>query len=124
MKQLRAVLDEMLSPVLAERLVEAGHDVVAVKSIPELISRSDHDLLVEATAQERSLVTRNIKDFQRIAKDWKGAQRPHAGLIYLTPAIFPADTSLIGAVIHSLTAAATSGQLPEPDGALFLRRVS
>jgi hypothetical protein len=122
--KLRAILDEMFSPILAAQLVERGHDVVAVKALPRLIKTPDDELLVEATAQRRILVTRNIKDFEPIADAWQGLGHTHAGLIYLTSTTFPADASFLGAAVRSLTAAAQADQLPRPGEVLYLRRVS
>jgi predicted nuclease of predicted toxin-antitoxin system len=122
--KLRAMLDEMLSPVIAARLVDRGHDVVAVKAVAGLIGGSDEDLLIEAAAQERIVVTLDLKDFAVIDSSWKPAGRSHAGLIYLCTVTFPLDEGFVGAVVEALAAAAESDRLPVPDGAIFLRRVS
>jgi predicted nuclease of predicted toxin-antitoxin system len=121
---LRAMLDEMLPPVIAERLTAAGHDVVAVKAIPELIGDSDETLLVKAAAQQRILVTLDLADFAVIDEAWKASSQQHAGLIYISTATFRPGGDFVGAVVRSLTAAAETGGLPVPEGAMFLRRVS
>jgi len=122
-KHFRAMLDEMLPPVIAERLADAGHDVVAVKATADLIGQSDEDLLIEATRQERIFVTLDLTDFAVIDTAWKGAAgRAHVGLIYISTATFGQNSGFVGAVVRSLTAAAAAGKLPGPDTSVFLAR--
>lgn len=124
MTRLRALLDEMMPPAIAERLVTEGHDVVAVKKSPALISKPDHDILVAAAEQERILVTLNIRDFILIDSVWKQSGRAHHGLLYIHTSTIPLGNGFTGAVVRALTAAADAGRLPGPDQTMFLARAS
>jgi len=121
---IRALLDEMLAPAIAEQLNQRGHDVTAVKTSPGLIALSDEDLLAEATSDQRSLITLNVRDFVLIDRNWKAAGRAHAGLIYVMTSTFPQNRGFPGALVESLDAASKAGTLPDPDGVAFLARVS
>jgi hypothetical protein len=116
------MLDEMMPPAIADRLVDAGHDVIAVKATADLIGQSDEDLLIEATRQGRILVTLDLGDFAVIDLAWKAAGRSHAGLLYISTARFALNSGFVGAVVRSLAAAADTGKLPVPDAASFLTR--
>ncbi len=120
-RPLRALLDEMLPPVIADRLIAAGHDVIAVKAVPELTGRPDDVVLTEAAAQQRILVTLDLADFAKLDEGWKAAAREHRGLIYLSTRTFPLGGGFVGAVVQALDAAARNGTLPPPGGATFLR---
>jgi hypothetical protein len=121
---IRALLDEMLTPAIADQLNQRGHDVTAVKTSPGLIALSDEDLLAEATSDQRLLITLNVRDFVLIDRNWKAAGRAHAGLVYVMTSTFPQNRGFVGALVGSLDAASTSGALPDPDGTTFLARVS
>jgi predicted nuclease of predicted toxin-antitoxin system len=77
----RALLDEQLSPRIAELLRDAGYDVVAVAERTELVGSSDAVLFEVATREERALITNNIKDFRPLAAELLAEGREHAGLI-------------------------------------------
>jgi hypothetical protein len=115
------LLDEMLSPDIAEQLRRRGHDVVAVTERRELRATSDDDLLTEATKQSRALVTMNIRDLARIDTEWKSEGRPHAGIVLLPASAFPQDRRFVGKVVRALDTALRDGTVPGPDEALFLR---
>lgn len=80
---MRALLDEQLSPRIAELLREAGYDVVAVAERAELMGSSDAVLLEIAAAEGRAVITNNIKDFRPLAAEVLARGREHAGLILL-----------------------------------------
>ena len=61
--RVKLLLDEMLSPVIAARLRERGHDVEAVKG-SEHEELSDSDVMNLARAQGRAIVTNNLVDFR------------------------------------------------------------
>ncbi len=60
---------------------EAGHDVRAADEERELDGRGDEELLALAAAEQRVMVTFDVKDFPDIARSWAEAQRAHAGLV-------------------------------------------
>jgi predicted nuclease of predicted toxin-antitoxin system len=82
----RAILDEQLSPQIAELLRKAGYDVDAVADREDLVGRSDRIILEVARGEERAVVTNNIKDFRPLAAEWLAQGRVHAGLILLPSA--------------------------------------
>jgi hypothetical protein len=58
------LLDEMLSPVIAQQLRDRGHDVEAIAGHPVHGALSDRDVLDLARAQGRAVVTNNLVDFR------------------------------------------------------------
>lgn len=123
MSQGRAfLLDEMLSPAIAEQLRQRRHDAVAIVERPEWVSLPDTDVLAIASAESRCLVTCNVRDFAVLDADWKGQGRHHGGIICVATTAFPQDRSFVGAVVTSLDDAARDGRLPAEDELGFLVR--
>jgi len=85
----RLLLDEMHAPRVAARLRDRGHDAVAVKECAELVGMSDEDLLRVAAADERAVVTENVKDFAPLHQLIAAAGQRHSGLIFTHPRRFP-----------------------------------
>jgi len=79
----KALLDEQLSPQIAELLREAGCDVVAVTERDDLVGRSDRIILEVACSEGRAVITNNIKDFRPLAAERLAQGQTHAGLILL-----------------------------------------
>ncbi|MEI2621445.1 MAG: DUF5615 family PIN-like protein [Candidatus Nanopelagicales bacterium] len=73
------LLDEMLSPKIAEALRSAGVDVVSVSAEPNLRGLADSDVLDWAASEGRVLVTDNIKDFAVLNAQWAASPRKHPG---------------------------------------------
>lgn len=99
---MRLLLDEMISPRVAEVLRAAGHDVVAVAQDVGLRGIPDDALLENATAANRVLVTRNVADFARLHAQWGAEGRRHHGIAMVTEQGFPQNRSFIGALTASL----------------------
>ncbi len=79
---MRLLLDAHVSgPKVGRRLGEHGHDVRALDQEPALEGLDDEDVLALASAEQRILVTHNIRDFPDILREWAAAQRTHAGAI-------------------------------------------
>lgn len=80
---LRLLLDAHVSGKrVGRRLSEAGHDVRAADTEPDLFEgMDDHALLELAAREERILVSFNVKDFPAIAAQWASKGKGHAGLI-------------------------------------------
>ncbi len=77
--KVRLLLDENLSPKVAEALAkEGGVDVCHVRDRGLLEARDD-EVLEKAYAEDRILVTANVDDFLKLA----GAREMHAGIILL-----------------------------------------
>lgn len=76
---LRLLIDEDLSPLVAQRLREEdGIDAIAVRDRGKLGAK-DHEVLDLAFSENRILVTANVGDFRRLAS----ARDLHAGIVLL-----------------------------------------
>jgi hypothetical protein len=53
----------------------------ALDQEPALEGLEDDEVLALASAEQRILVTHNIRDFPGILREWAAAQRSHAGAI-------------------------------------------
>lgn len=60
---MKLLLDEMLSPDIAQRLRERGHDAQAIAT-SEYAELSDLDVLEVARSLQRAIVTNNVRDFR------------------------------------------------------------
>lgn len=108
---MKALLDEHLSPQIAELLRQRGQDVVAVADRTDLVGRSDRTILEVATTKLRAVVTNNVKDFRPLAAEWLARGHGHGGLILL-----PSSRTRTRAAVAAL-ADAIEGVLREhPDG--------
>jgi predicted nuclease of predicted toxin-antitoxin system len=74
----RLLLDEQLSPSIAQTLQHEGFDVCCLRD-RGLLKEEDHDLLEWAFGDDRILVTKNTEDFRRLALK----RELHAGLVLL-----------------------------------------
>ena len=118
----RLLLDEMLSPNIADQLIARGHDVVTVTQRPDLMAlRDDEPLLAAATAETRTIVTVNIGDFAALDIRWSAESREHAGIVFVATASFPQDRRFIAAVVRALGGAADNDALPGKSRTLYLR---
>lgn len=108
---MRALLDEQLSPILAQALRDRGLDVVAVSERPDLIGAGDRRLMEIATDEERAVVTNNIKDFRPLAAEFLVGGRVHGGLVLL-----PSARSRSKGAIGALATAIAGIMRDHPDG--------
>lgn len=100
---MRLLLDEMISPHIARELRELGHDVQAVKrDRPDLISRSDRELIRAMAAEHRVIVTNDIADFQAIHDQLLAADEAHAGMVFTVDAIMPRTKRTIPTWVEAL----------------------
>jgi predicted nuclease of predicted toxin-antitoxin system len=79
----KALLDEQLSPRIAELLRNRGHDVQAVTDRSDLAGQSARVILEVAAAEDRAVITNNVKDFRPLAAERLARGESHAGLILL-----------------------------------------
>ena len=96
---MKLLLDEHISPRVADALRTNGHDVVAVAEFSGLRAADDETILNAATVAGRAVVTHNFADFLAIAAEWTGAGRSHAGIV-LVPVGFQRQG--VGAYISAL----------------------
>jgi predicted nuclease of predicted toxin-antitoxin system len=112
------LLDEMYPPSLAQRLRDAGHDVLAVLDIQVgLASHSDDEVLAWAARNDRCVVTENISDFARLA----ALAVPHAGIIFVSSQRFPRTANGLNRIGDALEAILNAKDLPARGIAIWLR---
>lgn len=122
MSTARLLLDEMLSPVIAVQLEDRGRDVTAVVADPALRRSPDEEVLAVAAAQQRVVVTTNIRDFAVLDRQWRAQGRSHGGILLVPSGTFPQDRGFVGAVVTAVDAATAAGSLPGRDEVVFLPR--
>ena len=115
------LLDQMFSDTIAEQLRARGHDVIAVVADPALVSLPDDQVLAQAVATGRALVTANVKDFMPLDSQCRAAGQAHAGLILVSTKTFPQDRSYTSAVTGAL-AALLDRERVQADQVIFLAR--
>lgn len=108
---MRELLDEQLSGAIATELRSRGLDVEAVCERPDLIRRSDEEVMAAATAAARAVVTNNIKDFRPIAARRLAEGSGHGGLVLL-----PARRSRTRAAARALADAIEAIMRADPGG--------
>jgi hypothetical protein len=98
---LRLILDLHISGKRVGRaLSDAGHDIRATDAEGHIFdAMDDESLLAMAASEERVLVSRNVRDFPRIAGEWARAGRLHAGIIMIPPSI---DHAEFGAIVSGV----------------------
>jgi len=105
----RIYVDEDLSPRLAARLRERGHDAVATQDAGRK-GASDDDQLLFAAQQRRTLVALNGRDFVllhdawlRWSAAWQVSHETgiHAGILVLEPALVGDLTDTVDAHLAS-----------------------
>jgi hypothetical protein len=98
----RLLLDAHISAQrVAVPLREKGHDVRAADEERKLDGSADEELLALAAAEERLLVTFDVKDFPAIVRRWAEAGRTHAGCAI----IMRIDHGEFGAILDVITRA-------------------
>ena len=87
---MRLLLDAHFDPAVAQALRERGHDAVSVLELgPDVYQASDTELLAIASAEQRTFVTRNIRDFVLLHAMWVGRERSHAGIVLVHAKAIP-----------------------------------
>jgi predicted nuclease of predicted toxin-antitoxin system len=77
---IRLYLDRHIMARLAVDLCGRGYDVLRTEEAAR-DTASDEDQLAFATAENRAIVTFNIRDFAPLHEAWQTAGRPHGGII-------------------------------------------
>lgn len=117
----RLLLDEMLSDDIAQQLRDKGHDVLAVVADPGLVALPDSAVLGCAAAENRVVVTKNIKDFIVLDAHYRAIGSPHAGLVLVSTKTFPEDRHVTGALVRSLDKLLSQGGI-DHGAVVFLQR--
>jgi hypothetical protein len=113
--RVKLLFDVHHSRLAAQRLRQEGHDVLAAAGTPPLEGLPDDDLLRQAAADDRALVTENVKDFDRIVRAWVATGEHHAGVIFTSPRRFHRGSvnypeNLILSLTRILTTPPVAGQ--------------
>ncbi|WP_018347814.1 DUF5615 family PIN-like protein [Longispora albida] len=109
----RLLLDEMHSPVIARALRALQYDVVAVAERADLRALPDAEVYAYGVAQDRCVVTENVKDFRRLHAQAAQAGLPQARLLYTSARTFRRTrrdfTPIIDALIAWMAAPHAAG---------------
>jgi len=114
----KVYVDEDLSPSIAALLRQRGVDATSAHETGNS-QLTDQPQLQYATRDGRMIVTRNVVDFLRLARDAVATNMAHAGIV-LVPSSFRGDEyqAIADAIVEELT--------PYPDGiegtVLYVRR--
>ena len=96
---MRLLLDEMLPAVIAQQLLNRGHDVLAVAELLELRGLPDDELFEHAQGDARAIVTYNRDDFLTLDDRYRQAGRDHHGIVILHPRRFAQGNWTIGPLV-------------------------
>jgi predicted nuclease of predicted toxin-antitoxin system len=116
----RLLLDEHISPRVAEALRAKGYDAVAVAESTLLRGLDGEEVLHQAAADRRAVVTHNFADFLAVSAEWASATREHFGILLVSASLqragigsyvevlettlraHPDDTALLGQAVWTL----------------------
>ena len=101
---LRLFMEEMFSPAVAAELRALGHDVIAVADQPELRSKTDEEVFTWACAQQRWVLTENMKDFRPILLRAMQSGLPGCGVLFTSSRTFRRSRKNPGPLIRTLHA--------------------
>jgi uncharacterized protein with PIN domain len=79
-QKIKLYLDEDVDPLLAKVIRDRGYDVLSTHKA-KMHNSDDYKQLDFATSQGRAILTHNIRDFHRIAKDYAKINKIQAGII-------------------------------------------
>jgi hypothetical protein len=96
----RLLLDEHLSPAIAEQLRSRDHDVLSVAEVG-LRQQPDTEVMVWAVAEKRAVATANYQDFRPIHEVYLSRGDRHFGLV-LVPRRFSLAREGFGRLIEVL----------------------
>jgi hypothetical protein len=103
----RLLLDEMLSPRIAQQLRDRGHDVQSVAA-SEHAELDDADVLALAREQQRAVVTNNVRDFRPLHVSAVQPGGPgHYGVIFMSGS-FRRTSADVGRIVAALEAKLTA----------------
>jgi Domain of unknown function (DUF5615) len=101
----KLLLDEMISPAIARRLRELGHDVQAIKrDRVELEGLSDRELVEGMQAERRAIVTNDVADFQPLHDRLVAAGGGHYGMLFTSDQRMPRTKAGIAGWVDVLDA--------------------
>lgn len=118
---MKLLLDEMHAAAVAVELRSRGVDAIAITEHPELRGTDDAPLLAWAAAEQRVVVTENVRDFAPIAAGWSQRQQPHPGFVFTNRDRFHrASKGYVGTLTRALEALDASGWPSAPSEVTWL----
>src|SRR6266699_3840759 len=99
--RLRLLLDEQLSPTVAEQLKARGHDVASAAEAG-LAGVADGQVLSWAAGDRRAVVTNNIKDFRPLHADHLKMSATHYGIVLVPTGKYSLRRDQLGSLITAL----------------------
>jgi Domain of unknown function (DUF5615) len=99
---LALLLDEMHAPVVAAKLRDRGHDVLAVAEQDDLRALTDEQLFRWASERDRRIVTENVKDFAPLLRRAEELRHHAAPLLFTSSRTFPRTRRNPGPMIDAL----------------------
>jgi len=114
------LLDEMLSPAIAEQLRKRGIDAVALTEIQGMSGISDEEVLTYAASVNRVVVARNVRDFVVLDRQWRDAGQAHPGIACLDSQTFRQDRAFVGNVVTALEKALRAESLQAQTTCTFI----
>lgn len=100
---MRLLLDELLSPVIAEQLRDHGHDVAAIKG-SEHEQLSDREVMDLARAEHRAVVTNHLVYFRPLHHEAITPGGPgHWGMVFM-PGDYRRTKADAGGIVEALEA--------------------
>ena len=79
-QKIKLYLDEDVDLLLAKALLDRGYDILSTHEA-KMHKSDDYKQIDFATSQDRAILTHNIRDFHRIAKEYAKIDKFHAGII-------------------------------------------
>jgi Domain of unknown function (DUF5615) len=114
---LKLLLDEHLSPEIARKLRQRGHDAIAVGERNDLRARPDRVHFASLPEEQRVIVTCDLADFRPLLAEALRRGASTFGLVCV-PARFPLNRDGIGRLVAALDALLKAN--PEVDAAVSL----
>ncbi len=98
---MRLLIDEQLSPSIAEQLRKGGFDAIHVRDAG-VAGKGDAEVLDWAAVEHRAVVTNNIQDFRPLHASRLSGRQPHYGLIYVSSTKFSLRKTALGTLVKAL----------------------
>jgi predicted nuclease of predicted toxin-antitoxin system len=98
----KLLLDEHLRPPIARLLRDRGHDAVAVLERPDLVGMLDDHVWKVTSAEGRTVVTENSRDFVPAARATNAAGSAHPGLVLISPRTVLRSRDATGFLVEAL----------------------
>jgi predicted nuclease of predicted toxin-antitoxin system len=99
----KLLLDEMISPKIARELRSKGLDVQAIKGDrPDLEAVADREIVRRVAAEQRTLVSNDVLDFQLIHNQMLAAGEGHYGLVFTSDSTMPRNKASISLWVKTL----------------------